>query len=130
MKKKTQKETILLYLQEEALDLRNRVPNLIDAQLEGDSLVLTVTEAVETPKISYKGLELKVEVRVGQEEPKPVAEVSEAAKRANDIRNRYGVVPLDALHIPRATPAIGPDGNGERKDLAAYNSWKKRFGKK
>jgi hypothetical protein len=130
-KKLSKREATLLYLQEEALELRKNVPNLADAQLEEDTLVLTVTgEVTEAPKLSYKGVDLTVVVRAATEESKPVAEISEAAKRAQAIRNRHGVVPFDSLHIPRATTAIGPDGNGERRDSSAYGDWKKRHGKK
>lgn len=129
-KKLTKKEATLLYLQEEALSLRTAVPNLYEAKAEGDKLVIIVTgEATEAPKLSYKGVELDVLVQTTTEEPKPVAEISEAAKRAEQIRNRHGVVPFDSLHIPKATPAIGPDGNGQRRDPSSYDAWKKRFGR-
>lgn len=129
-KKLTKKEAALEYLQEKAVDIRRQFPTLVDAQYSKGKVVLTVRgEPIEAPEIVYKGVKLDVAIRVTDDEPEPVTELSEAAQKAKEIRERKGVVPLEGLHIPSAENAIGPDGNSQRRDQQAYENWKKRFGK-
>lgn len=130
-KKLTKKEAILEYLQENAVSLRTSIASLVDAKYEKGKLVLVVRgETIEPPELTHKGVELPVAVVTTDEEPAPTAELSEAAERAEEIRKRAGVVPVEDLYIHSATPAVGPDGTGERRNQEAYEAWQKRFGKK
>jgi hypothetical protein len=129
-KKLTKKEAVLKFLQDEALTLRAKVPNLIEALCEEDQLVLVTTkELAEVPQFTYENVKLNVSVRVGSEPEKTTAALSGAANKANEIRKRHGVVPLESLIIPSAKNAIGPDGTGERRNQSSIDAWKKRFNK-
>lgn len=129
-KKLTKKQATLEYLQNEAINLRKSIPTLVDAQYAKSKLVLTVRgDAIKAPELNYKGVKLDVVVETTDQEPDLTAEISEAAKLANEIRERHGVVPVESLHVPSAKPAVGPDGTGERRNQEAYDAWKKRFGK-
>lgn len=129
-KKLTKREAVLDYLQTEAVNLRVKFPTLVDARCEKSKLVLVVHgEAIEAPQLTHQGVKLDVVIETTDEEPELTAELSEAAERAKEIRERPGVVPLEGLYIHDAEQAVGPDGNGQRRDQQAYESWKKRFNK-
>lgn len=133
MVKKVSKEKLILgFLQKHKLDLIKQIPGFIDARLDGEELLLLVSNPIDGDlDLSFKGEKLPVRVEVQQvavSKPTGKAIVVDGDDefvgpvKKDTISDEDDVVGV--VMVPDSE-AIGPSSTGA-KNQASFEAWKKR----